>query len=343
MRTVSALALLTVIGLPLLPVRAKPPADPTDAVIIIKTDRGAGTGFICQLGDSNYVVTCTHVLSGGQQFEFQTHNGGRLQPVALELADDRDLARVHITDPNPPALVAATNDTKISNPVVVFGNSEGAGVVTRLEGKVQAVGPALLEVDAQFVKGNSGSPILDAHNQALAVASFVSRAGTTNWVNNGTRFTETRRFGVRLQGVRWIPVTPRRLYEESSILSDLDAFLHDATTIVHMLHEKNFNDLVQLAVQQRADNPPRYHDPAYSQKISAVCTSLNDANQAYKRGLDLRSGSVAATMKSAEMAYKSFPTLALQQLHETRWSTQHYRDRAAKLEKIFTDWKLEAR
>lgn len=343
MRTVAALALLLAIWSTGLTFAAKPTVDPTAAVIIIKTDRGTGTGFICQLGTSNYIVTCTHVLSGAQQFDFQTINGTRLQAVTLELADDRDLARISIADDNPPALTAAITDAKINDPIIVLGNSAGAGVVTRLEGKVNAVGPALLEVDAQFVSGNSGSPVLNARNKVLAVASFVSRAGSTNWVNSGTRFTETRRFGARLQGAQWLPITPRRLYEESSILNDLDTFLRDSATIVNMLHERNFTDLVQLAVQQRVDHPPRYHDPAYSQKISGVCTSLNDANQAYKRGLDMRSGSVAATLKSAEMAYKSFPTLPLQKLHETRWSTQHYRDRAAKFEKIFNDWKLEAR
>src|SRR5437016_3542694 len=95
------------------PLQAQPTADPSACVALITTDRGRGTGFVCEFGGTNYLVTNAHVLEGAQQFEFRTINGTTLKAIRLELANDRDLARVLIDNPQHPSLRINADQPKI--------------------------------------------------------------------------------------------------------------------------------------------------------------------------------------------------------------------------------------
>lgn len=322
---------------------AAPPANPTDCIILITTDMGRGTGFLCNMDGSNYIVTCTHVLAGAQRFEFSTINKGQVKPVKLELANDRDLARLHIADASVPAFELSGTDPKIGNRVKVLGNSQGSGTITELTGEIKGIGPELLEVDAGFVSGNSGSPILDDEARVMAIASFVAKPGVTNWITSGTRFADTRRFGVRPNNVKWVTVSTRRFYQEASVLADFDTFLYDASLVARLLDHHNLEDLPKVVALQKQGSRPRYADTGYATLINGVCNSFSLALDAYKRGLDIRSSSVSAPLQNAEMSFGKFPELPLRKIHDAKWSTKHYEDMAKDYEKIFTTWKQPAK
>ena len=95
-------------------------------------------------------------------------------------------------------------NVSIGDDVLVLGNSQGSGVVTEISGKVTGIGPELVEVDAKFVAGNSGSPIIHVKTgKVIALATFaVIRKLDT--LGKDSQFTEIRRFGYRLDTVpKW--------------------------------------------------------------------------------------------------------------------------------------------
>ena len=86
----------------------------------------------------------------------------------------------------------------------MFGNSDGADVITALGGKIIGVGPSLIEISAEFVQGNSGSPVLTLDGKVVGIATFaVNGAESENWVKSGTRFDGVRRFALRLDNIHW--------------------------------------------------------------------------------------------------------------------------------------------
>ena len=313
--------------------------EPTDAIVLISTDRGRGTGFICALGGTNYIVTNTHVLEGAQRYEFRTLAQQQLTGLSLELADDRDLARIRLDKAPAAPLAVATGLPKIGDKITVLGNSEGMNTVTKIDGAVEGLGPNVVEVNAGFVSGNSGSPILSSNGDVLAVATFVTRPGFTNWVNEGTRFTQVRRFGVRLDAPLWVPVNLRAFYQESSVLQDCETFLRDSSTMIGLLNNHSFSKLAGFAVSQKSDGAARHADSQYASLIASFCTNIKTASDAEQKGLDRHSSSVAIALRMADTTFQRFPDLPLSKLKQARWSTKFFRESAQDYEKTFTRWK----
>jgi hypothetical protein len=260
--------------------------------------------------------------------------------VRIELANDRDLVRVLISDDRPPTLHIATSPPKVDDGILVLGNSEGAGVITQLKGTIKGLGPDVMEVDAPFVSGNSGSPIVTTNGDVLGVATFVTRPRTINWVEAGTPFAQARRFGVRLQGdIEWKPISVRQLYQESATLLDCERFLEDSSQIVTILHgREDLNQLSTVAARQKTRDR-RYCDMQYSQMIMNFCNGMKSAETEYKRIGNIKSGSISGPLQIAEMQFQQFPQLPLRKLRQTKWSTKHFQDLASEYEKIFADWK----
>lgn len=173
-------------------------------VIVDCGNNGVGSGFIAEDNGQTYVYTNQHVVFGSKSFKLTTLSGKRLKPESFELSKSRDIIRFKVASAE--SLKFALNAPSIDSPVVVYGNSSGGGVSTQIYGKVNGLGPDKIEVSAKFVQGNSGSPILSKHMKVVGIASYATRPRTTNndWVKQGTRFTDVRRFGYRFNDIEWI-------------------------------------------------------------------------------------------------------------------------------------------
>lgn len=319
---------------------AQQKAEPSECIVLINTDLGEGTGFVCRLGGTNYIVTNAHVLEGAQKFEFRTINKGKLKGVQIDLANDRDMARILIDGSEQASLRPADAAPAIGKPITVLGNSQGMGAVTELKGTIRGMGPDVIEVDAPFVEGNSGSPILNADGQVFGVATFVAKPGITNWITEGTPFAGTRRFGVRLQGgIEWKPVSVRQFYAESSTLVDCDRFLYDSSRLVEILRTGNLAPLGHISARLKNPDSPRYFDPDFARVITQFCDSLKSAETSYKQGRNERSSSVSAPLRAATMTFQQFPQVPLRKLRQMKWSTKHYEKMAKEYEKVFSEWK----
>lgn len=150
-----------------------------DAFIIIKGKEGSGSGFICRDGTRTWLYTNIHVAADLQQPTFTRLGNSAVVPGAAEAAGGPDIVRFALPEaPGHPLelMTEVDNNVRIGDEVVVLGNSGGGGVVTNLKGEVRGIGPDRLEVTAEFIPGNSGSPIVHVKTgKVIGIATYLTR------------------------------------------------------------------------------------------------------------------------------------------------------------------------
>ncbi len=157
--------------------------------------RSFGSGFVATLDGKTYLFTNQHVIIGADQISFKTAYGDTLRPRGVELSTTRDIARLLLADGIEGFEI--TRQMSIGAPLGVFGNSAGGGVATELYGKVTSMSSEIIDVSADFVSGNSGSPVLDLEQKAIGIASYVQ------WSIDDKYGSKTRRFCYRLTDNQW--------------------------------------------------------------------------------------------------------------------------------------------
>lgn len=173
------------------------------AIVIIKGTSGSGTGFVTIFQGKKVIITNLHVIKGNDKLTFLTQSGKELKVKHLFIPKDRDLAIFELDDKSitPLQIEPKVGELKSSTQVVVYGNSHGASIVTTVKGILQGTGPTKIETNAGFVKGNSGSPIIDlSTGKVVGVATEGTRH--THWTDYGTKF-KVRRFGTRIDNITW--------------------------------------------------------------------------------------------------------------------------------------------
>lgn len=173
-----------------------------DKLVVITCGEKAGSGFVVRDGGRPYLFTNKHVVEAGAVVA-QRLDGTRLSIGSRDDAVGRDMVRFAL-EGSAPAFDLAAGVPDIGDPVVVLGNSDGRGVVTEIRGKVIGVGPSEIEIDAAFVAGNSGSPVLDRHGRVIGIATYLRDCRDDgDWGKANTRFNGIRRFALRPLGTRW--------------------------------------------------------------------------------------------------------------------------------------------
>ena len=174
-----------------------------DKVVIINTGKGVGSGFIVNDAGVTYLYSNEHVVKGGAPFTAQLLDGTELKLGQFQLAADRDVVRFEVNE-KIPGMTLFKGDCKVGLQVSVIGNSDGGGVATEVSGSVIGVGPKTLEISAEFVRGNSGSPVVGEDGCVYGVATYAINAkDEKDWVKQGTRFNGVRRFALRLDNIEW--------------------------------------------------------------------------------------------------------------------------------------------
>ena len=204
-----------------------------DGICLIEKDEGKGTGFLFSMEGRVYCITNHHVLGNAVNLKISTSDGRSFTPLYSEVAEDRDLARILLKETPPSYQTVATS--KLNESVRILGNSGGVGVVTFAKGKVIGHSPKVIEVDADFIEGNSGSPVLNDDNEVIGVATFVRAAedGQDNWVAEKTRFAKARRFAVQItDDITWVQIPPKQLNTSETLIQQHSTFIHTATELI---------------------------------------------------------------------------------------------------------------
>jgi len=257
---------------------------------------GSGSGFICQMNGKKYLITNEHVTRGGQPFSAILLDGRKLSFQSIEVADDRDLARLEITESTVKGLTVSAKTQNINDPVFVFGNSAGSGVATSLSGKILGIGPVEVETDAPFVAGNSGSPIVDQNGEVIAVATSATlHSDPSDWVKQGTRFTNVRRFGVKIDGAPWKLFNQQDYFIRTHALIDIKTFCVD---LYNLRFTDSFIDTIAF----------RYNYNFVIEKkrylyFPNFCKILSDAAVSFNKALDAEDEAISRIEIAARDPY----------------------------------------
>jgi Trypsin-like peptidase domain len=183
-----------------------------NGLVFFEGKAGKGSGFITDIQGRKYLVTNAHVVAAIKAATFKLLDSTPVQIGSSGVAVGHDLVALAVVEGGTsiPPMASVDKEAEIGDAVVVLGNAEGAGVVNLLEGKLLGIGPNLVEVDAPFVPGNSGSPIIHVQSgKVIGVATYAMVKKT------GPRQEKIRRFGYRLDSVQqWQTVDWKRFYAE---------------------------------------------------------------------------------------------------------------------------------
>jgi len=252
-------------------------------IVTIEGDEGIGTGFLVRWGQWNAVATNAHVLSGNKTIKITTLDGRVLRTKRLAVAKNIDLALIEV-DYNGPFLPVSSSfatNVHLNDQILVLGNSEGAGVVTNLTGCVKGIGPDRIEVDAQFVEGNSGSPVIHVKSgEAIGIATYYEIANIDEFADKSAAvknspFWTIRRFAFRLdaaEGFDFIPL--EKFSSEAARISQFD----ETTENIYLLAaDLAFNDTIHMDWHHRRLNRLAIPVQEYVQKTRGTHKNDHDS------------------------------------------------------------------
>jgi len=257
------------------------------SIAIVQTDKAVGTGFICRSANEVCLLSNQHIILGANKISLTDSAGKPLDYDKFSVSKHLDLVKFTLSANAADSLPASTGlwlaekAPVIHDLVLVLGNSQGAGVITELRGKVLGLGPDKIEVDAKFVEGNSGSPILDEEGKVLGVATYATLNTPTNWVNAGTRFNAVRRFGLRLEKPEWLVKNLQEYCAETHHLEDTKTVLNEYAYFVYTsldIHGESGHlrkpCIERLLSYDRQIEQPKYHDPAQAQYMVNISNCM---------------------------------------------------------------------
>lgn len=174
-------------------------------VVMARGSKVAGTAFIAMDAGLCHVYTNVHVASCAS-LEFIDFRGRKLNVArhgrVVGMSGHRneepgvDIVRFPLMESPDFALGFASRETIEQRPAVwTLGDSGGESVLKTLRGRITGVGPAKIEVDCEFIQGNSGGPIVTSLGEVVGIASYM-KADHSIWAK-GTK-QEIRRMA-------WIP------------------------------------------------------------------------------------------------------------------------------------------
>ena len=178
-----------------------------DSLVIVNCGESTGSGFICVMDGKKWIITNEHVIHSGGTFEARAHSGQKYtieDEDYIQVGANRDLVRILLKNDCSSALEIDDVPPQINDRLYTFGNSDGGQVMTSLNGTCMGMGSDTIEVSIPFVQGNSGGAILNEKGKVVGVVTYATKFNEPdNWIKNGTRFNEVRRYGVRFIDVKW--------------------------------------------------------------------------------------------------------------------------------------------
>ena len=162
-----------------------PPALPTQlsgdqvrALVQIKGDRAAGTGFFAKLGKDKFIVTTQQLIASNPNWKVSTLAGNPVEVTKIEGAKDRDVALLSVKDFDYPALDVGNADTIQAGDMVLTGSEDNPAIPST---DVISVSPQRIEIDG--LTASPGSPVVLARTGQVVgvVTSAPELTGAANF------------------------------------------------------------------------------------------------------------------------------------------------------------------
>ena len=237
------------------PAPAKPETFRSGALVIIRDEHGAGSGFIADQNGKRYLFTNCHVAAGMKHPVFTLLDGTQLTPIAIEAAAGHDIIRFALKEePAQSFEIATIESARMGDAVAVYGNSGGGGVVTSLPGKLVGIGPDRIEVSSAFIPGNSGSPIIHVPSgRVLGIATYLTK-GRDEFGSDPGKSEVIRRYGYRLDSVKqWEPVNWQGFQAEADQVEKISLLTQDIFNFLEALERKKKPDFATDTLRKPAE------------------------------------------------------------------------------------------
>jgi hypothetical protein len=207
-----------------------------NSLVFVSGENGAGSGFLASYSNSSFLFTNAHVAAGVKSAGFKTLNGDKVQIGAASAAVGHDIVLMQAAAIGKPfeIMQGVDKEAAIGDPVVVLGNAEGAGVVNTIMGHIVGIGPNLVEVDAPFVPGNSGSPIVHTKSgKVIGVATYVLINKMDPVTKKALSQPVLRHFGYRLDSVKaWQPINWPAFAAQAATVESVETMTKDLIKLI---------------------------------------------------------------------------------------------------------------
>ncbi|MGB8355846.1 MAG: serine protease [Chthoniobacteraceae bacterium] len=229
-------------------------------LVFVTGKEAQGSGFIASMKGANFLITNAHVAAGINGAAFKSLDGTAVQGGVPTVAVGEDIFCMAMPAGGTPLEVmqGVDENAAIGDEVVVLGNAEGAGVINTIMGRITGIGPNLVEVDAPFVPGNSGSPIIHIKSgKVIGVATYAVIQNYDATTNEKMKAPIIRRFGYRLDGVKaWQSVNWQTFYAQAAIMQNIETLTNDLGDF--------FRDLIENKGQV---TPERHTNPVIKNRL----------------------------------------------------------------------------
>ena len=203
----------------------------SNSLVFVEGRSGKGSGFICNFAGKKFVVTNQHVVAGNPGTKFTLLDQSPIQTGQASAAVGHDIMTFALLS-DAKAMEMMTDverNAAIGDDVAVLGNSDGDRVIKPLPGKLLGIGPDRVEVSAEFVHGNSGSPIIHIRSgKVIGIATFATVRKADSITGRPKDQPEVKRFGYRLDTVKqWQPVAWPEYTAEFQLLEKVETRTRD--------------------------------------------------------------------------------------------------------------------
>jgi hypothetical protein len=214
-----------------------------NSLVFVTGASAAGSGFIANMAGGNFLITNAHVAAGIRDAQFKTLDGTPVRGDVPSIAVGEDIFCMSMPAGGNPLQIMEKVDANaaIGDSVAVLGNAEGGGVVNTIIGKIVGIGPNLVEIDAPFVPGNSGSPIIHLKSgKVIGVATYLITQQYDLTTDKKLQRPVVRRFGYRLDSVKgWQAVNWLSFNAQAAKMESIEGLTNDLADFFRDLAENN--------------------------------------------------------------------------------------------------------
>lgn len=246
-----------------------------NSLVFLEGKSGKGSGFVCEIGGRKFVITNQHVVAGNSGAAITRLDLSPIKTGQAGAAVGHDIMSFALfSDAKAmPLMSEVEKNAAIGDDVAVLGNANGDRVIKPVTGKLVGIGPDRVEVSAEFVPGNSGSPIVHIKSgKVIGVATYAKIRKVDSLTGKPKDAPEVKRFGYRIDKVKqWQPVNWPTYTADFQTMEKIEARTNDLVKLItsSQLNSIDYGDPAIRSPLERYANAAAGHGLIKTDQLSA--------------------------------------------------------------------------